>query len=91
MVECCNVLRRLEAAGKLPAIAAQLAFRDLNRLDVQLFPFEPFAERVWSLRNNLSAYDAWYVALAEALNAPLATRDRKLCGTSGVLCRFTTP
>ena len=46
------------------------------------FPFAPFAERVWELRHRRSSYDAWYVALAEALDCPLATLDRRL-GRSG--------
>ena len=58
---------------------------------MQLYPFAPFAERVWSLRDNLTAYDAWYVALAEALDCPLATLDRKLGRASGPTCEFIIP
>jgi predicted nucleic acid-binding protein len=42
-----------------------------------------FLPRVWDLRNNLTAYDAVYIALAEALDAPLLTRDRRLAAASG--------
>jgi predicted nucleic acid-binding protein len=45
--------------------------------------------RVWQLRNNMTAYDAWYIAIAESLNAPLATLDMRLSWASG--CTFLTP
>jgi predicted nucleic acid-binding protein len=61
------------------------------RLDIQLFPFYPFAQRIWDLRSNITSYDAWYVALAEALECPLATLDSKLTGASGVRCQFRLP
>jgi predicted nucleic acid-binding protein len=46
---------------------ANAAQDDLMQLDIELFPFEPFAGRIWELRHNLTSYDAWYVAIAEAL------------------------
>ena len=49
----------------LSTLEATSAHRDVQRLAVELFPFEPFAERIWALRHNLTAYDAWYVAIAE--------------------------
>ena len=88
LVESTNVLRRLAAAGRLSDLDASTAHRDLLSLPVELYPFEPFAERVWSLRHNVSAYDACYVALAEALDVPLATLDRKLSSAAGPLCKF---
>ena len=88
LVESTNVLRRLTAAGRLSDLDASTAHRDLLSLPVELYPFEPFAERVWSLRHDVSAYDACYVALAEALDAPLATLDRKLSNAAGPLCEF---
>ena len=51
----------------------------------------PHAERVWALRHNLTAYDAWYVAVAEALDCPLATLDRRLSRASGPACEVLTP
>lgn len=90
-VEATNILRRLELAGEVESAAATAAQRDLMQLDLDLFPFEPFADRVWELRANLTSYDAWYVALAEALGAPLATLDRKLTRASGPGCRFLLP
>ena len=91
MVETTNILRRLELAGQISTLEAQLAHRDLMRLDIQLFPFSPFAERIWSLRKNITAYDAWYVALAEALDCSLATLDKKLTRANGSKCAFIMP
>jgi predicted nucleic acid-binding protein len=91
MVQSTNILRRLELAGTLSSVESGLAQRDLMRLDIQLFPFHPFAARVWDLRSNITSYDAWYVALAEALECPLATLDSKLTGASGVRCQFRQP
>lgn len=91
LVETSNVLRRLERAHVISTIEATGAQRDLMRLSLELFPFSPFAERVWMLRGNLTCYDAWYVALAEALGCPLATLDKRLSRASGPTCRFMTP
>ena len=91
MVESTNILRRLELANEISHIEAGLAQKDLMRLDVQLFPFHPFADRIWALRDNVTSYDAWYVALAEALDCPLATLDRKLTKASGVKCTLVFP
>lgn len=57
-------------------------------LRVELFPYAPFATRIWDLRDNVTCYDAWYVALAETLSAPLATLDARLAKASGPRCRF---
>ena len=90
-VECTNVLRRLTTSGKIIDLDASMAHRDLMHLPITLFPFEPFAERVWTLRNNLSSYDAWYVAVAESLNVPLATLDTRLTNAPGLGCKFISP
>ena len=91
LVETSNILRRLERAGEITTREADSSFRDLLQLDLELFPFAPFAERVWALRSNLTTYDAWYVALAEALDCPLASLDRKLSRASGPLCEIIVP
>lgn len=91
MVETTNILRRLELAEEISSLEAKLAHRDLMRLDIQLFPFSPFAERIWTLRNNITSYDAWYVALAEALDCSLATLDQKLIRANGSRCTFIMP
>lgn len=90
-VEVANILRRASARGDLSADAAALAHADLLALGVDLYPYEPFASRVWELRENLSACDAWYVALAEATGAKLATLDRALSRAAGPRCGFLTP
>ena len=91
LVETANVLRRLELARDISVLEAAGAHRDLVRLDLELFPYTPFADRVWELRHNLTSYDAWYVALAEAFDYPLVTLDRKLSRTAGVKCKFLVP
>jgi predicted nucleic acid-binding protein len=90
-VEATNIFRRLERAKVVTTPEANAAQDDLMQLDMELFSFEPFAERIWELRHNLTSYDAWYVALAEALNLPLATLDRPLSRSKRVTCEFLTP
>jgi predicted nucleic acid-binding protein len=89
-VEVANILRRATLAGEISADVASLAHGDLISLRVALFPYPPFASRVWDLRANLTAYDAWYVALAESLGARLATLDVRLSRAPGVDCEFAT-
>ena len=91
LAEASNILRRLEQAGSISRIEATASHNDLLQLDIQLFPFAPFAERVWELRGNLTCYDAWYVALAEALGGPLATLDRRMTRASGPICPILSP
>jgi predicted nucleic acid-binding protein len=91
LVEAGNILRRLESARQIEKLEATSAFRDLVRLDIALFPFAPFADRIWELRNNLTGYDAWYVAVAEALELPFATLDERLSRAPGPTCEFVTP
>ena len=90
-VEATNIFRRLERAKLITTPEANAAQADLMQLDIDLFPFEPFAGRVWELRHNVTGYDAWYVALAEALKLPLATLDEPLSKSNGVTCKFLTP
>ncbi|MDQ3716019.1 MAG: type II toxin-antitoxin system VapC family toxin [Actinomycetota bacterium] len=89
--EVANILRRLSRTGELSADVAALAYADLAQLRVEFFPYEPFSERIWALRDNVTAYDAWYVALAEWLDARLITLDAKLSRASGPRCAFELP
>ena len=88
LVETTNVLRRLIATGTISDLDGSTAHRDLLSLPIALYPFELLADRVWSLRHNLSSYDACYVALAEMLDVPLATLDRRLVNAPGPRCAF---
>jgi len=90
-VEVANILRRAVASAELTADAASLAHADLLALRIELFPYAPFASRVWELRDDVTCYDAWYVALAETLDAPLATLDVRLSRATGPRCRFQLP
>ena len=90
-VEAANILRRAVVAGDLSADVAALAHDDLVQLRVELFPYEPHAHRVWQLRDNLTAYDAWYVSVAEALDAPLVTLDARIARAPGPRCDIRLP
>ena len=90
-VEVANVLRRAVLRGEVPQGLAALALQDLLDLRIGLFPFEPFVRRAWALRDNVNPYDAWYVALAESLEVPLATLDARLTRAPGCRCVFRTP
>jgi predicted nucleic acid-binding protein len=89
--EATNVLRRLERAKNITTAEANAAHEDLMQLNLELFSFDPFAERIWELRHTVTSYDAWYIAVAEALRLPLATLDRKLAKASGTACELLTP
>lgn len=91
LVEATNILRRLEIRRQLTHLEASAAQRDVVSLRILLAPFEPFADRVWELRRTVSSYDAWYVAVAEAADLPLATLDRRLARSSGPACEFLLP
>jgi predicted nucleic acid-binding protein len=90
-VEVANILRRAVLKDDLSADSAALAHADLLALRIDLFPYGPFAARVWELRGNLTSYDAWYVALAETLDAKLATLDVRLSRSPGPRCLFAIP
>jgi predicted nucleic acid-binding protein len=80
-VEVLSALRR--HASRLSGAETELARRSLDDMPLVLYPHRPLSERVWALRHTLTAYDACYVALAEALPAPLLTCDAPLAGTRG--------
>jgi len=82
-VEVAQVLRRLVVAGDLRPGRAVAALDDLADLDAERYPHEPFLTRIFALRANLTAYDAAYVALAETLDAPVVTFDRRLASARG--------
>lgn len=77
-IEVVSALRGLNFGGHLNDQALEMATADLLRLPIDLHPSLPLAPRVLALRNNFSAYDASYVALAEAFRCPLLTLDQRL-------------
>lgn len=77
-VEVAQVLRRYALAGEVGVGRCRTALDDLAGLPLNRYPHDFLLPRAWDLRDNLSAYDAMYVALAEALDAPLLTRDERL-------------
>ena len=86
--EAASVLRRMVHADRLSSGLATLAHADLVRLRAHLYPYEPLSDRIWELRPNVTPYDAWYVALAETLGAPLVTMDGRLQRAVGPRCDF---
>ena len=83
-----SVLRRQMRAGTLNARRARLALDDLAALPARRAPHRPLLTRCWELRDNLTIYDAAYVALAEAMSATLLTGDQKLARAPGPQCHI---
>lgn len=81
-----SALRGLVRSGKLTIERAEDARARLRVTEVSLYPFAAFEGRIWELRENLTTYDAWYVALAERLDVPLVTADAKFARSSGPHC-----
>ncbi len=86
--EVASGMRRLAAAGVMSPAFAQMAVRSAAALDGLVCPFDALAERIWQLRDNVSAYDASYVALSELLDVPLLTLDARLLAAPGPRCEF---
>jgi predicted nucleic acid-binding protein len=85
-LEVASVLRRQMKAGALDARRAGLALDDLAALPAPRAPHRPLLARCWELRDNLTIYDAAYVALAEAMHATLLTGDHRLARAPGPQC-----
>jgi predicted nucleic acid-binding protein len=82
-LEVLQVLRRYCSSGVLEPERAKLALEDFRALDLERYGHEPMLDRIWQLRDNMTGYDAAYVALAEALSAPLLTCDARLANAPG--------
>lgn len=82
-IEVLQVLRRHNLGGVLTPERAKVALSRLRATRLMRYPHAPFWERIWELRENLTAYDAAYVSLAETLDAPLVTTDARLARASG--------
>lgn len=87
--EVANALRRGVAARQLVEEAASTALLAWRRLGLTRYPVFSMLHRVWELKDNLSAYDASYVALAEALGCDLLTGDARLSRAPGIRCAIT--
>jgi predicted nucleic acid-binding protein len=85
-VEVSSVLWRHASHGSLTPQQADAAIADLLAFPVTVYPTGPLLRRVWELRQNVTAYDACYVALAEAVGYPLVTADRRLASAPGIRC-----
>lgn len=87
-LEVVQVLRRYWLRQEISPGRAAEAIDDLVDFPLIRYPHEPFIERIWELRGTLTAYDAAYIALAEALNAPLVTFDSRLASAGGHRARI---
>jgi len=82
-IEIAQVVRRFALSGELDERRGREALADLSDLPLRRYPHDVLLPRIWDLRNNLTGHDAAYVALAEALDAPLLTRDQRLARAAG--------
>ena len=89
--EAASALRALVSRGELDAGRAATALEQIRSVRANRYPFEPFARRAWQLRDNLTVYDAWYVALAESLGTDLVTVDAALQSAPGPTCPIRRP
>lgn len=89
-VEVLSVVRRQLQSGSVDDRQAGAAIDDLIDLPVEVYPTAPLLRRAWELHENVTAYDACYVILAEALGCPLLTADSRLARAPGVACNVET-
>ena len=84
--EATSAIRSMRARGDLSPGQARSAVSKIKVVQIMQYPFEPFLDRAWELRDNLTVYNAWYVALAESLDTSLVTADLRLAQASGPRC-----
>lgn len=87
-VEIAQVLRRYAARGEVSSARGRLALELLSRFPITRYAHEALLPRIWALRTNLTAYDAAYIALAEALGATLVTCDKRLSTAAGARAKI---
>ncbi len=87
--EVAGGLRRLVATGRIAAAEGWAALDTWGRLGCTRYAVHGLLERIWALRDNLSAYDAGYVALAESLDCSLVTADGRISRAPGIRCPIT--
>ncbi len=85
-IEVVSTWRGFCRAGRVPARRAEVALADLAGMPLERAPHSPLMPRIWELRDNLSTYDAAYVALAETLDTILVTGDARLARAPGIQC-----
>lgn len=90
-VEALHALRRLVRTGALDAARAEAARDDYRALSILRYPHVGLLDRMWQLRENVTSYDAAFVALSEALDAPLLTIDARLQAASGHHAEIEAP
>lgn len=83
-IESLQVLRRRVANGLTNLVSAEEALELLNLINISYYEHQMLADRIWELKDNLTAYDATFVALAEALNAVLLTADERMANAPGI-------
>jgi predicted nucleic acid-binding protein len=81
--ELLHALRRMSLRNQISDARAEDALSDFAELALVRYRHQPFNDRVWELRHNITAYDATFIALAEALSAPLITCDARLAAAPG--------
>ncbi len=90
-LEVLSVLRRQALNGTLTRSQADTAANNLTAFPISVYPIQAFLHRCWELRDNLTPYDASYIALAESLGCPLLTADIRLANAPGPRCTIETP
>lgn len=87
--EVVSAVRRGVTADRLTTGTAVVILSALRRLGITRYPVYGLTERIWELRDNLTPYDASYIAVAEALECPLVTADARIAGAAGIRCPVT--
>jgi predicted nucleic acid-binding protein len=86
VLEVASILRRAHRSGHVDVRRCEQALADLRALPLACVPHRPLLARAWQLRDNATAYDAAYLALAELVDSPLLTADSHLAGVPGIHC-----
>jgi predicted nucleic acid-binding protein len=89
--EVASAFRSMVRRGELEEARAHFGLGLLRSLDALTYPIEPLLERIWELRDRVTVYDAWYIALAERLETDLVTADRRLSHIDGLRCTVQLP
>ncbi len=87
-LECVAAFRGLVLGRKLDPVDAAQSLETLDQMDLRRFEHAPYIHRVWELRDNMWPYDAIFVAIAESLDVPLVTVDKKYAGVPGLRCEI---